>query len=156
MINKEIEKKINNFINNKLSEVEKRYKSLEILRQKFVEDYPINRIMNLTKKEYGVGLGKENKSFCYRVETELKDLGDIHGSTSYKFGLYYDKKEHKAGNDTINFAKRFGNNEDEVFDNIKNNIVNLIKAGENNDSENISKNPISPMFKGKILSILPG
>ena len=114
MINKEIENHINNF-NKKLLEVENNYKSLERLRQKFVEDYPINKIMELTKKEYGVGLGKENKSFCYRIETELKDLGDIHGSTSYKFGLYFDKKEHLKGNDTINFAKRLGKNEDEVF-----------------------------------------
>jgi len=40
-------------------------------------------------KEYVIGYGRENKSFCYLVEVGLKDFGEIRGATSSRFGLWY-------------------------------------------------------------------
>lgn len=81
--------------NNELPEILPREQELEKLRIRFVNDYNMNKIMNMTKEEYVVGLGSKS-SFCYRLETELQELGNIHGSTSVKFGLYYGK----SGDDT--------------------------------------------------------
>jgi hypothetical protein len=41
------------------------------------------------KKEYVVGWGSDNKSFCYLVEVGTKELGEIRGANSSKFGLWY-------------------------------------------------------------------
>lgn len=73
----------------KLPEIQPREMELEELRQQFVNDFNMNKLMNMTKEEYVVG---SKTSFCYRLETELQGLGDIHGSTSAKFGLYLEKR----------------------------------------------------------------
>lgn len=149
---KSIESLIKEFNDNNLKIIEADWVELNKKRNGFVNDYSINAIKNLTKEDYCVGLGNENRSFCYRLENELKPLGGIHGSTSYKFGLYYDKDEYKTGNKTIQFVKHWGQNEDVVFESIKKNIIELIIAGEVDNYTVINKNKISPMFKGKILA----
>lgn len=124
---------------------------LEQLRQKFVSDYTMNKLMNMTKEEYVVGRGQKD-SFCYRLENELQDLGNIHGATSAKFGLYYGK----SGEDTedrYRYTKKFGNSEDEALEEIKKQIVFLRLDGEKKDNEAIKKCKLSPMFRGKILSV---
>lgn len=100
-----IDSLINQFIK-KLPEIQPREVELEELRQQFVNDFNMNKLMNMTKEEYVVGMGSKT-SFCYRLETELQGLGDIHGSTSAKFGLYFGK----SGDDTeekYRWSKRFG------------------------------------------------
>ena len=46
----------------------------------------------------------------------------------------------------------FGNSKEEAFNNIKLAIVSLLNAAENNNIEEIRKNPLSNLLKGKILS----
>lgn len=55
---------------------------------KFTPDYILN---HMTMKEYVIGFGPENKSFCYIVERELDALGGIRGANSSKFGLLISK-----------------------------------------------------------------
>ena len=69
----------------KYKETEKR---IEKLRLKFTNDYKIKQIIDLKLEEYVVGMGKKD-TFCYRIETELDELGDIHGSPAIKFGVYF-------------------------------------------------------------------
>ena len=131
-----------------ISEFEQNEKTLEKLRRKFVDDYPVNRIINMNKEEYVVGL---KDTFCYRIETELKDLGNMKGSYATKFGLYYGK----SGDDLVQkyrFTKKYGNDVDEAWDNIKRQIVMLLVAGNNRDFSAIKKSSIAPIFRGKILS----
>ena len=64
---------------------------LEEIRLKFINDYTKDVISSLKFEEYVIGFGKENKSFCYRLETELRKLGSINGSTAAKFGVWYGK-----------------------------------------------------------------
>lgn len=126
-------------------------KELEKLREDFVNSFTVNKITSLSKEEYVVGTGNKS-TFCYRIETELKDLGDIHGSTSLKFGLYYGK----LGDDRTQkyrIAKKFGDNPDKAMDIIKRDIVDLIIAGNNNNLDGINSNELSPIFKSKILSV---
>lgn len=65
-----IDSLINQFIK-KLPEIQPREVELEELRQQFVNDFNMNKLMNMTKEEYVVGLGSKT-SFCYRLETELQ------------------------------------------------------------------------------------
>ena len=71
----------------------------EVLRHKFVKDYPVERISKLELDEYVIGKGSSNYSYCYRVERELDCLGRILGTPAIKFGIWYGRirsdKEHK-------------------------------------------------------------
>src|SRR5579872_683220 len=66
-----------------------KWKHAERLRQRFTRDYSFTRIPKLALDEYVIGKGKDNLSFCYRLERELDDLGRILGATADKFGVYY-------------------------------------------------------------------
>lgn len=125
------------------------FKEINSLRKKFTADYPINRITELTKDEYVIGKG--DSTFCNRIENELNDWGNIHGSPAIKFGLYFGKygeditRKYRIG------RKEYGTDENIALKKILSAIVELLK--NKNDFEVLKKNPISPMFKGKILSV---
>jgi hypothetical protein len=124
-------------------------KELYKLRAKFVKDYPLKNILSLSIDGYIIG--KKLPSFCHRIENELNAWGNIHGSTAKKFGLYFgtdgdDKdKKYRIG------KAAFGSSTEKAFENIKSCIFELID--NKNNIKVLKKNIISPMFKGKILSI---
>lgn len=126
------------------------YKRIEKLRRKFVTDYSVERILNLELDEYVVG--KDDKStFCNRIENELNDWGNIHGSNAKKFGLYFGvlgddlDRKYRIG------KRRFGTEHNQALQAILQSIRELIENKTN--TKLIKRNPISPMFKGKILSV---
>lgn len=129
--------------------VDSDFKNLFKLQKKFSRDYTVKAITSLALDDYVVG--KQLHSFCYRIETELNDWGNMHGSPAKKFGVYYGvagkdaEKKYRIG------KKIFGSSIGEAFDKVKNSIVELIENEDNFDV--LKRNPISPMFKGKILSI---
>ncbi len=127
-------------------------REMERLRQKFVTDFPRINILDLTLDQYVVGK-RTRETYCNRVENELNAWGNIHGSPAKKFGIYYGI----AGKDktrTYRVGKRsFGGNIEEAFYNVKREIVELLNAGDNEDFVKMKSNRISPMFKGKLLSL---
>jgi hypothetical protein len=88
-MDKEILQKLIEGFNAQLDKVKQDEKRLEKLRAQFVSDYNVTKIQMLTKESYCTGLDKT--TFCYRIENELKELGDMHGAYASKFGLYYGK-----------------------------------------------------------------
>lgn len=141
-----IENKIIQFLNDMPSLMSKE-ETLGELREKFTSDFNITKIEQMEIEEYVVGHGRKD-SFCYRLETELKELGDIHGSPSNKFGLYFGKDTQK-----YIFTKKYGTTEEEAFDEIKKQILKLISDGKNKDINAIRKNKLAPTVRGKILSV---
>lgn len=117
------------------------------LRIKFVKDYSINKISNFELEEYIIG--KRNPTFCHRIENELNSWGDIHNSRAIKFGVYFGRRGSEERK--YQFAKKFGANLDLAFENVKESIIELIENPDN--LELLKRNSISPMFKGKILSV---
>lgn len=133
------------------TERKKERDDLEVLRLAFIRDYSIDNIRNMPIDDFIVG--KRNKSsFCYRLENELQLWGNIHGATSAKFGIYYgiegQDKELK-----YRWTNRFGDSLDEAFKTVKDEIISLINAGANYEINKININLISPMMKGKLLSL---
>lgn len=126
------------------------FKYLFNLLDKFKKDYSVKRISTLTIDEFVIGKG-DHSTFCNRIENELNNWGNIHGSTAKKFGIYYgvdgdDKiKKYRIG------KAAFGSSREKAFKKIKSSIAELIE--NRNDIEVLKQNLISPMFKGKILSI---
>lgn len=120
------------------------------LRSNFVKDFPPSKIAAMQLNDYVIGWGAENKSFCYRLEREMDVLGRILGSPALKFGVYYGKTKRDPAR-RYRFAKHWGSNDQEAFKSVKRAIVDLLAAAECKDFLAITKSPLSPMFKGKLL-----
>lgn len=129
-----------------ITEITDKRKSLHKLRQAFVKDFN-PRFLAQMKIDAFVE-GKTKDSFCYRIEWELDGLGRITGSPSIKFGVYYSKEQ-----SNYVFAKKWGENHIIAFENIRQALLDLLEAGKNRDLAAIVASKISPMFKGKILSV---
>ncbi|MFC7445321.1 DUF3883 domain-containing protein [Mesoflavibacter profundi] len=125
------------------------FKEINSLRKKFTSDYPTSRIRTLTLDEYVTGKG--GQTFCNRIENDLNEWGNIHGSFATKFGVYYGKFGKNSKSKYRIGRKEYGTDENVALKKILSAIIELI---ENKDDLTIlKKNPISPMFKGKILSV---
>jgi len=121
----------------------------EVLRQEFTNFFNLEKLKQLSLDEYVLNAETHSKdSFCYWVETKLKVLGNIHGNTSFKFGVYFGKTK----SDPV-IKWRWTNWTNESFDTVRKAITDLYYAGKSEDIVQIKKNPLSPMFKGKILSL---
>lgn len=132
-----------------------RYNDIENLRKEFISKFSIEKVKNMSLDDYV--LGKDNwDSFCYWVETKTRELGSMQGATSLKFGLYFARKEEVTrgikDSEGYVFSTKYSNR-DEAFEDIRNELIKLIVAGANNDYATIDQCNITPMFKGKILSL---
>ena len=123
------------------------------LYKDFQTEFPIAKIRNLTLKEYN---NTERKNaFCYWIETRLRKLGSIQGSTSYKFGIYEYNDDPRENNGYLydeNYAwlTKYGKTSDEAYEKVHSNIINIIEAAQNGNLDEIEKIDISSMFKWKI------
>ena len=124
------------------------FRSINKLRIKFTKDFSVKEISKLKIDKYVIGRGKP--TFCHRIENELNAWGNIHNSPAIKFGVYYGIRDGSKDKD-YQFAKRFGDDFSKAFLNVKLSILELIKS--KNNLALLKENPISPMFKGKILSV---
>lgn len=132
------------------SSLNKEYSEMEKLRLDFTNRFSLENLKYLALDDYVVGKGYQ-ESFCCLLENRLKDTGDMHGATSFKFGIYYGKTK----TDKIKkyrFTKKFGDTTESAFQNVKNSIMQLIDDGAISNIKSIKRNPLSTMFKGKILS----
>lgn len=127
--------------------------NLYTLRDAFAKYYTPTQITEMPIEHYALGndLPTIGYHFCHTLERALDGLGRTIGATSFKFGVYYgvtrSDKTPKYRHTMI-----YGANYQIAFRNVKIFINRLIEAGKNEDIIEIVKNPISPMFKGKILS----
>ena len=140
---------VSSFIANNMTDCQNELSRLEKLRKKFVDDFPIDKIEEMTLTQFTAG-NHNRTSFCNRLENELKGLGDMHGSRVDKFGVYYSNLR-----GCYECAKKWnkGKKVPEGFIEVKQEIKKLLKDGEVMDYCAIWNNRISPLFKGKILSI---
>ncbi|MDR0438235.1 MAG: DUF3883 domain-containing protein [Bacteroidales bacterium] len=142
MNNEIIDRKIKAFDYN-----EARIKNALNIRKEFLKRFPKDKLLSLTKEEYALGVEESrNDSFCYWLETKLEPLGNIHGGTARKFGVFYGK----IGKTEKKWQWSKWTNEN--FDIVKQELYNLVIAGEKRDYDKIEQNELSPMFKGKILA----
>jgi len=126
------------------------WQQAEALRRQFVSDFPRSKIQSLKLDDYVIGKGASNRSFCYRIEREMDILGRITGATAFKFGVYFGRIKNDASH-KYRFRPRWGKNVDMAFSAVKEAIGDLLEAASSQDWEAIKKNPLSAMFKGKIL-----
>ena len=131
------------------------YREREQLQREFVSKFPQDRIPLLSFDDYVEGKptkeGKINRdTFCYWVEVQTTKLGQIKGSNASKFGVFFDKETEQ--NKFTKIFKSF-KSDSAAFEFLRGQIVRLIEAGRTKNYDVIREIDISPMFKGKILSL---
>lgn len=96
-------------------------------------------------------------TFCQWIETKTRVLGSIKGGSSYKFGIFKRKRQPEPEQTSTywddgeyTWIQRYGKSRNEAFDNIKREIVKVIRFAMSGDFEAIDAISISNMFKWKI------
>ena len=123
------------------------------LRSEFVAYFDKSKIKTMSVNDYVVGVKRPEIgfNFCYGLERQLEQLGNINGSTAFKFGIFYGRTKSNK-NYEYRFTQKFGTTYKDAFECIRNAITTLLLAGEIGDIEKIITNPFATMLKGKILS----
>ncbi len=122
-------------------EILKSREKLYHLRSSFTQHFNHNRIRDMSIDEYASGaeLPSKGYNFCYALERQLDGLGRIIGATAFKFGVYFGRTK-SDDNYEYRFTKRFGETYQEAFESVKESILDLVIAGENEHIDSIANN----------------
>lgn len=114
----------------------------EIFKE-FQEKWPLESVRKMSLEKY-TGIGGSNRNdFTYQLERLAKNFGGIGGGSSFVFGIYKSiNNENKEDGqhiykDGYAWLRKYGNTKEEVFNNIKANIVKIIEASQKNELEKI-------------------
>lgn len=119
-------------------------------RGEFLRAFPASRLSKISLDDYAIGKG--TASFCARVEAKTRAWANIQGATANKFGIYFGRTKSDPKR-KYRFTKKFGETEAQAFSAVKAALLDLLRAGEAKDFVAVDGNPLSQMFKAKILSL---
>ena len=121
-------------------------------RGEFLKAFPLESLSKITLDDYVIG--HQQPTFCTHVEAKTRPWANIQGATSEKFGIYFGKTKSDP-NKLYRFTRRFGATKEEAFRSVKDALLALIRLGQapDLDFEALDANPLSQMFKAKILSL---
>ena len=113
------------------------------LREEFLNEWPLDRILTMSIDEYVIGKGAKSNSFCYALETGKYNslFMGIGGGGSSKFGIYWneDTKSYKNQANKIIPESEL----EDRFNKLKSDLYEIIQAGRKLDFNN----PIFDMKK---------
>ncbi|EAI2981743.1 McrB family protein [Campylobacter jejuni] len=125
----------------------------------FQEVWTLEKVKNMTLEEY-TNIKKDNLNrddFTFWIESKLDNLGSIWGGSAFKFGIYRrndeSQKESSSGrlySQNYAWIAKYGNNENEAFNNIKEKIIQIIQASQDNNLKTIEKIDFGDAIKWKI------
>lgn len=121
-------------------------------RGEFLKAFPLKSLPRLKLDDYVIG--HQRPTFCTHVEVKTRPWANIQGATSEKFGIYFGKTKTDLQK-KYRFTRRFGETRDDAFRSVKAALIELIRLGQAAQLvfAEIDKNPLSQMFKAKILSL---
>ena len=120
-------------------------------RGAFLRAFPLRKLRNITIDEYVIG--KQSPTFCAYVEPLTILWANIRGATSFKFGIYYGRIKSDPTRRYRFVEKKFGRTKAQAFSAVKDALLQLVNDGAVLNFEAIDDNPLSQMFKAKILSL---
>jgi len=148
-INKEIQKF-------KKNSDESHFIMVDSLRKKFIDEYPVDRITNLTLDEYifaPQGHGHDD-SFCRKISYGLIQMASIGQNRPDSFGIYL--KEGKEIKLSKTFSNMFGNDYQKAFKHIKELIVKFINEMNKKNYSYISECKLNSFLKYRLLIVYFG
>lgn len=119
----------------------------------FLKRWSVDKVKSMTLEEY-VSTGNKD-TFCQWVETKTKLLGGIQGMNSSKFGIYKRgdslKRPKNLVSDSIySWQKYYGINREDAFENIKEEILQIIEYSQKGQFEKIDNVHLTSIVKWKI------
>ncbi len=144
-LNNVIEEFYNFYEQNKSQAMEKEWiKNFWDIREKFLEDYYLEKILELELDEYCLGLENFENSLSYKLEFgKYKKIGPwVGGGTAKKFGIYYSK-------DSLNFIGINGeiSNVSEYWFQLKKQLYQFLKEFDDNNESYITSERF-PLLQG--------
>ncbi|MBB5396689.1 hypothetical protein [Mucilaginibacter sp. AK015] len=139
----------------KFEKVSSRFEDEEML-QKFLTEWPIDRLAGITLRQYNDTGDKE--TFCQYVETKTRALGSIKGSNSTKFGIYKrlnkDKKpKGTKSDDNYTWVRHYNDqslNAHIAFEQVISEVQQIANLAATGDFEAIEHFRLRSMFRWKI------
>lgn len=132
-------------------EIQEKLNMYDEFRNKY---WTAEKLQNITLEDY-TNLTKD--SFTYDVETWSRPLGSIKGISSFIFGIYERQNTEEKEDirqyvyrDKYAWDKQFGDNEQEVFENVKHWVNEVIRNAKNGNFTAIEDIPLYSMYKWKI------
>lgn len=108
---------------------------LAALRQEFLRRFPRDHVGSLTLEEYALGHDRSRDSFCYWLEYETKQLGNVGGGSAAKWGIWWSRPKNEWS-----YNKGFNtNNPQEVLEIILDGLIQLLTAAENEQFEQLDE-----------------
>ena len=106
------------------------------LKEEFLQEWPLDRILTMSIDEYVIGKGQQNKSLCYALEKgKYKNLFlGISGGSASKFGIYWneDTQSYKnQANKIIPISEL-----EQRFNKLKRDLYQIIQIGSKLDFDN--------------------
>ena len=125
----------------------------DALYDEFNKRFPLEKLSEMTLEQY-TNTNRED-SFCYWIEVKTQDIGSIWGGSAYKFGIFKIVGNLKSSIGTLHddeyaWYSKYGNTRDEVFENIKSNILKIANAAQNGYYSEIDEIDLGDAFKWKI------
>ncbi len=122
------------------------------VRGEFLRAFPLDSLQKIKLDDYVIG--HQKPTFCAHVEAKTRPWANIQGATADKFGIYFGKTKSDPKR-IYRFTRRFGETRDEAFRSVKAALLALVRLGGASDLDfaSIDANPLSQMFKAKILSL---
>jgi hypothetical protein len=126
-------------------------------QEDFLKAWPPERVNNMTLEEY-INLERED-SFCYWIESKTVKAGSIWGSPAYKFGIYqkgprdYEIRSNASYDGKYVWMKKYGDNRDTAFQNVKKIIIETVNASVNKEFQKLDNIDIGNSIKWKIASL---
>ena len=101
----------------------------EELREEFLNEWPLDKLLTMSIDDYVIGKGAQNNSFCYALETGKYHslFMGIGGGGSSKFGIYWNEKT-KSYKDQANKVIPLSEL-DHRFTKLKTDLYEIIKEG---------------------------
>lgn len=134
----------------KIEGVKERKSEAYQLRKEFVNYFTIDKIRTMSLEEYSLGNEHSIYNFSYALETMLKGLGGINGMSSEKFGVWFSPS--KGEYSIARTYQRYGT-VDAAFEAVRSDILEILKAGKEEDFVTFTKSRINEYVKAKILSV---
>lgn len=121
-------------------------------RGQFLEAFPLSNLSSIKLDDYVIG--HQQPTFCAHVEAKTRPWANIQGATSGKFGIYFGKTKSDPKK-VYRFTRKFGSTKEEAFRSVKDALLALVRLGQAPEIDFIAidANPLSQMFKAKILSL---
>ena len=143
---------VQQYIDTEYDGAKQRKNEVEILRRKFISDFPVDEIINMSLDDYVIAAKEYVKdgSFCYRLKFELDELASMGDLRSNIFGVYKKGYEIKL---SPGLVKKFGNDYIAAFVYIKQEIVNVLKATEKRDYNFVENSKLTKPFVMRLMMV---